>query len=229
MRNYFQDKKNILIAAILLIVVAVIILIIFSFKKDVVDNQPVESSKSFKGRIINDNIKIPDTTNVNNNEGEIVPRGEYSIKLQPQSETEQVFISKAKLTIKEAYVLAEKEADKWSGDQKLIFIKSNGALGLDGMASSWQLIYGSSQKEKGYEIIISADKIISTKEINSEVGGFDLPVGWYDSSMAIASLQNLPQFKDETISAISFYYSQPASSWAYGLANGQKTTSMWVK
>jgi hypothetical protein len=228
MKNYFKDKNNIIIAAITIFILIVIVLIIFSLRKSPFVNQN-NNSKVFKGQIINDIVKIPNTVLINNNEGEIVPRGEYNVKLQPKSETEQVFISNAKVTLKGAYTLTQTAANNWASDQKLIFIKSNGALGLDGLSSSWQVVYGSAQKKRAYEIIISADQIISQKEIKTESTGFDLPSNWYDSNEAIASLGHLPQFSADTISAISFYYSEPASSWAYGVATGEKTTSMWVK
>jgi hypothetical protein len=213
----------------IIFVIALIVVAIFLFKGGDNGVKKVINVKTFKGQIINDTIKIPNTVQISSNEGEIVPRGEYNIKLQPRFESEQVFISKAKLTLKEAYGLATVDAYKWAGDEKLVFIKSNGALGLDGRSSSWQLVYGSNEKNRNYEIIISEDKIVSAKELNSAVSGFDLPQNWYDSYEAIISLGALPQFKEETVSAISFYYSEAESSWAYGLANGDKTTAMWVK
>lgn len=228
MKNHFKDKKNIFIIAIILIILVVVVFIVLAFK----ENQPSEKSevdlKTFKGQIINDEIKIPNTTSITTNEGEVVSRGEFDIKLQPQSESEAAYISKAKLTLKDAYSLSQSEATSWASDAKLIFIKSNGALGIDGKASSWQIIYGSAQKKRGQEIIVAENNIISAKEISTESYGYDLPINWYDSSDAISSLQ-LPQFKDETISAISFYYSSANDSWAYGLANGTQTTAMWVK
>lgn len=227
MKNYFKDKKNILIVAIILIIIIVIILIVLTFKKNP-SNTPTFNTQTFKGVVINDNIKIPNTTSVTSNDGEVVPRGEYNIKLQPQSEADTVIITKAKLTLKEAYNLSIIEAVKWSSDTKLVFIKSNGALGLDGKSSSWQLVYGSADRQKGYEIIIGENQIISSKEVLSDSSGFDLPTNWYDSYEAIAAL-NLPQFSQDTISALSFYYSSANQSWAYGLANGEKTTSMWVQ
>ncbi|MFZ2310788.1 MAG: hypothetical protein WAW11_04580 [Patescibacteria group bacterium] len=227
MKNYFKDKKNILIIATILIIIIVIIFIVLAFKKNT-SSLPTFNTKTFKGVVINDNIKIPNTTEVTSNEGEVVPRGEYNIKLQPQSEADTVIITKAKLTLKEAHNLGITEAVKWSSDAKLVFIKSNGALGLDGKSSSWQLVYGSADRQKGYEIIMVENQIISAKEILSDSSGFDLPLNWYDSYEAIATL-NLPQFSQDTISAISFYYSGANQSWAYGLANGEKTTSMWVQ
>ena len=229
MNNYFKDKKNIAIGIIIILIIVAIIFVIFSFKKNKQNELTGFNLKTFKGQVISDVVKIPNTISINSNEGEIVLPGQYNVKLQPQSETEQVFISNAKLTLKFAYQLAVQDAIKWSPDQKLVFIKSNGALGLDGKASSWQLVFGSTQRERTYEIIISGDQVINTKEIDSAISGFDLPNNWYDSYEAIASLRNLPQFSSDTVSAISFYYSSANSSWAYGLANGEKTTSMWVK
>jgi hypothetical protein len=227
MKHYFKDKKNILIAVIALIIIVVIIFIVTLVLPKDPRSESIFNRETFTGQIIDDEIKIPETVEIASNEGEIVPRGLYNIKLQPQSESETVIITKAKLTLKEAYNLSLVEAEKWSNDAKLIFIKSNGALGLDGKASSWQLAYGSINKRAGYEIIIVSDKIVSAKEIKSDSSGFSLPANWYDSYEAIAAL-NLPQFSQDTISAISFYYSSANDSWAYGLANDQKTTSMWV-
>jgi len=229
--DYFKDKKNLIIAGIVILIIAVIVLAIFLFRKSGPSNMSIFDLKTFKGQIIDDVIKIPDTTSITNTEGEFVPRGEYNIKIRPQSEREEVYISKAKLTLKMAYDFVTPEVVKWADDQKLVFIKSNGALGLDGRSSSWRLVYTSKQKNMAYEVIISSDKIVSAKEINSVISGFDLPNNWYDSYEAIASLRNLSQFTDDTVSAISFYYSISEKSWAYGLAtdNDKKTTSMWVK
>jgi hypothetical protein len=229
MTKNLKNKKLIFISAAIILIIIILVIVLISIKKDKTPKAGVITPETFKGQIIDDVIKIPTTTQVMTNEGETVARGEYNVKLQPQSESDQVFITKAKLTLKEAYNITQAAANSWSFDAKLISIKSNGALGLDGKSSSWQLIFGSSQREATYEIILEADKIISQKEINSEVSGYELPLNWYDSNEAIASFRNLPQFNADTISAISFYYSFANESWAYGLANGDKTTSMWVK
>lgn len=231
MNNHLKNKRKLIIILAVILLLVFIVFIIKILKTNKSNNGQINDSQKFQGLIINDEIKIPDTSAITLNEGEVVPRGEYNVKIQPQSEAEQVIVAKAKLSLKEAYYLSKDKAINWASDQKLIFIKSNGALNLEGLSSSWQLVYGSKQKNKGYEIIIETDKIISEKEIESSARGFDLPVNWYDSGEAIASLSNLPQFNADTISAISFYYSQAANSWAYGLAtdNGKKTTSMWVK
>lgn len=231
MNAYSKNKKNIFGLLIILILLIIGFIIFIFLNKGKIKSNFSVNEPSFKGVVIDDLIKIPATSKISPNEGEIVLRGEYDVKLRPQSEKDQVYITKAKLTLREAYNLSSELAQSWSNDAKLIFIRSNGALGLDGKASSWQLAYGSVQKNRADEIIIEADKIISQREIPTQSFGYDLPVNWYDSSEAIASLLNLSQFSFETISAISFYYSSAAESWAYGLAIGQgeKTTSMWVK
>jgi hypothetical protein len=227
--NYFKDKKNIAILTLIILIILVTIFVIISFKKNTKSEVNNLVPKNFKGQVIDDNIHIPNTTVISNTDGEVVPRGEYSVKLQPQSETEQAYVLKAKLTLKEAYGLADIAAIKWAGDSKLVFIKSNGALGLDGRSSSWQIVFSSDQNKRAYEVIISADQIVSAKEVDSLIDGFDLPANWYDSYEAIASLRIDPQFAGDTISAISFYYSGAEKSWAYGIASGDKTTAMWVK
>lgn len=227
--KYLKNKNNILIVVGILIILIIIIFIFFYSKNNKVEKTGI-NLENFKGQIINDVIKIPETVTVSDNAGQFVPRGEYEIKVQPQTEKEMVLIVKAKLTIKEAYQLAVSQLENnWSKDALLVFIKSNGALGLDGKSSSWQLIFSSVTKNKSYEVIITEDKIINTKELNDFITGYHLPTNWYDSYEAIASLSNLPQFKEETISALSFYYDNLEKSWAYGLANGEQTTSMWVK
>lgn len=226
--NYLKDKKNLVIIGLIILIIVFIIFVILLSKNNQTNND-LGASKNFKGQIINDVVKIPETISINSNEGEIVPRGDYEIKIKPQTESEQVLITKAKFTLKEAYNKALPEVTKWSADQKLVFIKSNGALGLDGRSSSWQLVYNSPSLRRDYEIVIIEDQIVSQKELTSNVSGAEPPTNWYDSYEAIASLVTLPQFSDGTISALSFYYSNTDNSWAYGLANGDKTTSMWVK
>jgi hypothetical protein len=214
-----KNKKIIIIlAAIFLLALLSGILIFFLNGPKNKVNQRSGQPAEFKGLVINDNVKIPNTVSIADNEGEIVPRGEYNVKLQPQSEQEQVLITNAKLTLKEAYAAVASEVNFWAPDARLVFIKSNGAVGLDGRSSSWQLVFSSSEKGSAYEIITAADKIISQKEIASSARGHELPLNWYDSSEAIASLRYLPQFSADTISAISFYYSAANASWAYGLA-----------
>lgn len=231
MSKVIKNKRLTLVLVIIIVFILIAALVFFLVsRKNILDFSDYFSS-TFKGQIIEDSPVLPDTSVIAVNEGEFIPRGEYNIKLRPQSERDQVLIPKALLTLKESYGLAAPNIEQWAPDSKLIFIRSLGALGLDGKSSAWQIVCGSAAKKQGLEIIIQADKIISQKEIIVETSGFDLPQNWYDSNEAIASLQNLVQFYNDTISSISFYYSSAGASWAYGLATGQagKTTSMWVK
>lgn len=188
-------------------------------------------NSKFKGQIIEDSLVIPDTRKITASDGELIPRGAYNVKLRPQAEEEEVFIPKALLTLKQSYELTRPEAEQWASDVNLILVRSIGALNLDGQASAWQVVYGSKRKARGYEIIVQGDQVVSRKEVETKITGYDLPNNWYDSNEAIISLQNLAQFGHETVSSISFYYSLAARLWAYGLATGsaQETTSMWVK
>lgn len=216
----------------IIVLAALALLAVFLIFRSLVPGigRPV-SPKISQGQVINDTPIIPTSTQVTASEGEIVPRGQYDIKLQPRSEQEKVSVPQALLTLKQAYGLALPEAAKWSSDASLIFVRSLGALALDGKSSAWQAIYGSHQKGKGYEVIIQSDQITSQKEIKSALAGWPLPGNWYDSNEALSVLQNLASSGEETVSAISFYYSAPAKLWAYGLATGpgEKTTTIWVK
>ncbi|MFA5000347.1 MAG: hypothetical protein WC545_03235 [Patescibacteria group bacterium] len=228
-----KNKKIYLIAGGLALV-AILLLMLFIFRpfSDSKINRP---QKGFKGLVIEDNLVLPDTSQISVNDGEFISPGEYGVKLRPQSEQEEVFIPRAVLTLKQAYQLSEAAAREWSPDAALIFIKSLGALGLDGKASAWQLVFGSAGKKQGYEIIISVDEIISREEIETSEPGFALPENWYDSGEAINSLRNLVQFDRDFLSAISFYYSPAAKLWAYGLSTTRegepapRTTAMWVR
>ncbi len=232
MKKNLKYKKIIIGAIIAAVFLAAIIFIIilFTSHNNITTNNNQVREAAFLGIVINDDVKIPDTKNIAPNAGEIVARGDYAVKLQPTSEEEEVLVTKAKLTLKEAYSTAEASARAWSSDARLAFINSNGALGLDGRSSSWQIVFNSQRIASGYEIIITEDKIVSSKQVTSESEGNEPPVNWYDSNEAIASLSTMPQFSDEYLSALTFYYSVSAESWAYALAlTDNKTVSMWVK
>ena len=230
MNTFFKNKKNLLIIALAVLLLAIAFLIFRAFRGGISLNGN-NNQKTFQGKVILDQVKVPDTSKVSANSGEDIPKGEYNVKLQPKSEQDIVVITNAKLTLKDSYNLAVVNVANWASDQKLVFIKSNGAIGLDGKASSWQLVFNSAKKKKNYEVIIVEDKIFSEKEISSNAKGYDLPNNWYDDYDAIATFRNLPQFSEDTMSSISFYYDMSAKSWAYGLAtdNNTKVTAMWVK
>ncbi|MBI4993605.1 hypothetical protein HZC33_01425 [Candidatus Wolfebacteria bacterium] len=181
------------------------------------------------GVVVEENLVIPDTKKISLIESRIVTAGNFETTLMPKNDGEKIIVSGAVLTIKGSYEVSIVEAKKWANDAKLVFIKSLGAVNLEGKSSEWQAIFGSKEKKKGYEIIIQADKIVSQKEIESELGGFDLPQIWQDSGFAVAALQALPQFSDATISSITFYYSNDAQKWGYAFATSKGTTSMYAR
>ena len=72
-------------------------------------------------------------------------------------------VSKAVLTVKGSYNL-EARSGKWSSDAKLVFVKSLGAITLEGKSSQWQIVFMSKTKTgKGYEIIVQEDQVVSQK------------------------------------------------------------------
>jgi hypothetical protein len=118
---------------------------------------------------------IPDTKEITQNEGRVVTEGTYDTPLVPKNGGEQVVVSKAVLTVKGAYDLALSKAIEWAKDSKLVFIKSMGAITLDGKSSQWQVVFGSAVKKKGYEVIIQESTAVSNKEIETAEYGYALP------------------------------------------------------
>ena len=139
-------------------------------------------------------------------------------------------VSKAVLTIKGSYDLSLSEAQKWSSDAKLVFIKSLGAVTLEGKSSQWQLVFSSKTKlKKGYEIIIQADQIVSQKEIDSTAVGADIPKTWKDLGEVIKELQSHPLYQDATVSAVSFYLNPDNKKWYYALSTSKGVSSIVIE
>ena len=156
--------------------------------------------------MVEEKLVIPDTQKITGGEGRFVSEGLVAVPLVPKTESEKIMVSKAVLTIKGSYDLSLSEAQKWSSDAKLVFIKSLGAVTLEGKSSQWQLVFSSKTKlKKGYEIIIQADQIVSQKEIDSTAVGADIPKTWKDLGEVIKELQSHPLYQDATVSAVSFY------------------------
>ena len=225
-RIFFQNKKIIYVIIAIVIVLTIGIIYIF-------DLLPESLKKTIffgpKGTVIEENLVIPNTEKIAVVEGRFVSPGTYQTPLVPKSDAEEIIAPKAVYTARNGYDVSINEARKWSADAKLIFIKSLGAITLEGKSSQWQIVFGSKTKKKGYEIIIQADKVVSQKEIPSDSFGYDLPKNWYDSGEAIKSLQTMPQFSDAAVSSISFYYNTDGKNWGYGLATSRGTTSMPVR
>jgi hypothetical protein len=221
------NNKPIIILSIFIILVVGVAVVYFVFPEFGSKISRVVDLTPDKPKVIeNENLVIPNTQKITGGEARMVEKGSVEVPLVPKNEGEKVIVSKAVLTVKGSYELAKIEAGKWSNDAKLVFIKSLGAITLEGKSSQWQLAFSSALKPgKGYEVIIQGDQIVSKKEIDSTATGVDLPKNLKDSGAAIISLQELPQFSDATVSSIQLYYNLDAKAWFYSFATSVGTTS----
>ena len=185
-----------------------------------------------KARVIQEKLTIPDTTSFTGAEGRVVDQGSVAVALVPKSDAEKVIVPGAELSVKGSYDFAQPEASKWSSDVKLVFIKSLGAITLDGKSSQWQIAFSSKMKKsRGYEIIVQKNQIVSQKEIESAAIGEEVPANFAnrDSSWAIARLADIPQFQTASITAIVFSYNQDANGWDYIIPNSFGKTAIRVR
>ena len=185
-----------------------------------------------KARVIQEKLTIPNTTSFTGAEGRVVDQGGVAVALVPKSEAEKVIVPGAELSVKGSYDFAQPEASKWSSDVKLVFIKSLGAITLDGKSSQWQIAFSSkTKKNRGYEIIVQKNQIVSQKEIESAAIGEEVPANFAnrDSSWAIARLADIPQFQTASITAIVFSYNQDANGWDYIIPNSFGKTAIRVR
>lgn len=179
-----------------------------------------------KPKVIEEELTIPETQKITGGEGRFVNEGPVAVPLVPKTEAEKVVVSKAVLTVKGSYDLAVSEAKNWASDAKLVFVKSLGAVTLEGKSSQWQMAFSSKTKlSKGYEIIIQGDEIVSKKEIDSSAVGAILPTTFKDSGTAVVVLQELPQYSDASLSAISLYYNTDGKIWRYTLMTSKGSVS----
>lgn len=194
--------------------------------KGLMTREPSKIEKK-QPKIIQEELVIPETKEITAGRARVVEEGSVKVSLVPKDEGEKVIVAKAVLTVKGAYGLALVEAQKWAADAKLIFVKSLGAVTLEGKSSQWQVAFSStSKKDKGYEVIIQADQIASKKEIDSAAVGADVPANLSDSDTAIQILAEMPQFSDATISTINLYYNADGKIWRYALSTSRGTTSV---
>lgn len=191
-------------------------------------NAPTGTGTSEQAKVITENLALPDTTSVNPAAGSIVVEGTVAVPLVPESEGEKIIVPNAVLTVKGTVTLALPEAKKWAKDAKLVFVKSLGAVTLEGKSSQWQIMFDSQSMHKAYEIIVRASDIISRKEIDSSAQGGDVPTEWKDSDYPIRTLQTLPQFADATVSAISFAWNADGKLWRYNLSTSRGPTSTGI-
>ena len=189
---------------------------------------PEQIAKIPVKKIVTDEMYVPKTEKINYVQARLVEQKRLEVPIDPVNAAVEVIVNQAKFTIKDSYSLAVVNAQNWSPDAKLAFIKSLGTITSDGKSSEWQLVFESATKKINYEIIIWEDKIASEKEVAADVAGHDLPNNWYDSSGAIASLRDMPQFAGGTVSAINFFFNEDAKVWVYGLQTSLGGTSMHV-
>ena len=185
-----------------------------------------------KPKVIEEKLVIPETQKITGAEGRVVNEGSVAVPLVPENESEKVVVYKAVLTVKGSYNLAASEAQKWSSDAKLVFIKSLGAITLEGKSSQWQLAFSSViKKGKGYEVIIQGDQIVSKKEIESSAKGVDFPMNMLDSGEFVKKLQERPTFSDATLSSF-LLASTPESTdvkWWFSISTSKGTVTFEVK
>ncbi|MDP3902054.1 MAG: hypothetical protein Q8Q21_00515 [bacterium] len=188
------------------------------------------SSGGEKPKVINENLVIPDTKEISGNSGKVLEKGTMEIALSPKNDGEKVVVSKAVLTVIGAYELAKSEAQLWSSEAKLVFIKSLGAITLEGKSSQWQLVFSSDDKKgRGYEIIIQGGQIVSKKEVDSQNSGGDVPVVWKDLGEVIKELQSHPVYQDTTFSAVSFALNPDNNKWYYNLSTSKGMSAIVVE
>ncbi len=225
-----MNKK--IIIAIIIVLAITLTAIYFIFPNFFSKMSRVVNLSQEKPKVIEENLIIPQTQKITPQEGRIVEKGAVEVLFAPKTESEKVIVPKAILTVKGSYNLAVLEAQKWSADAIPVFVKSLGAITLDGKSSQWQLAFSSKLKsklKKGYEIIIQADQIVSKKEIDSTASGASLPAKWKDSGEVIDSLRQHPYFSDASVSSINFYYNLDDKKWGYAFATSKGTTSALVE
>lgn len=187
-----------------------------------------KSEESQKPKVIEEKLVIPKTEKIVGTAARVVQEGNVDVQLVPKSEGEKVIVPKAILTVKGGYTLALSEAEKWEATSKLVFVKSLGAVTLEGKSSQWQVAFASKTKKAGYEVIVQADKIVSKKEIALQALSAEVPKNWFDSDGVIKTLQGQPNFVDATVSAINFYYDTDSKTWMYAVSTSKGATSIAV-
>lgn len=220
-------QNKITIALIIVALIAAVGGALFFFSREKTISTREDAAAGAK--VISENLTLPHTVSVGAAEGRMVSAGAVAVPLAPANDGERVIVPNAVLTVKGVYALAQPEARKWSADAKLVFIKSLGAITLEGKSSQWQAVFDSEIRKKGYEIIARGGDIVSQKKIDSTAVGADLPKNWNDSDTAVKSLQELPQYGNASISAINFFYNTDAREWRYGFSTSIGSASMRLR
>ena len=223
-----MSQKNIVIILAVIIILVLGVLGLYLFNPKMFTFLQSESTKieRDKPKVIDDQLVVPDTKEVSMTQGRVSENGKVETALVPKNEGEKVVVTKAVFTVKGGQELALKDAQAWASDAKLVFVKSMGAITLDGKSSQWQIAFSSVAKKRGYEVIIYGDQAVSKKEVELVGQGAELPDVWNDSDIAVKTLQEMPQFSSASISSINFFYNADAKKWRYSIATSFGTTSV---
>lgn len=228
------NNKKITIVLITVVAVAGFAIVLYFFKPSVLNiiTKPIGIDATRPTVIENEILIIPDTQKITGAEGKAIEKGAVEVLLTPQNEGEKIVVPKAVLTVVGAYDAAKGEAEKWSGDALLVFIKSLGAVTLDGKSSQWQAVFSSTAKKgKGYEIIIQGDSIVSQKELDSFAKGVVFLVGMKDSGDFIKEMQSMPHLEGATISSM-LLSSKPESTdskWRFSISTSKGTATFQIR
>ena len=224
-----QKNKIILVAVLVIVSVG----LVYIFKPNLL-NVFTQQIGIDVGRpmVVDEKPIIIETTEIKSSDRFNVVDGNTQTPLVPKSDGDRVVVTKATFTVKGAYDFSKTEASQWSENAKLAYVKSLGAITLDGRSSQWQVIYVSSdkdKKDKGYEIVVFGDQILSKKEIDASFVGADITENIKDSDKAIVVLQELPQYSSATLSAINFYYNSDVKGWRYNLVTSSGAVTVPAK
>jgi hypothetical protein len=222
------NKTTIYIVAISIIVVAFGGVFYFTGLDFLPSGVSLPGAKE-KPQMVEERLVAPDTQEISGFEGRFVNDGAIKVPLVPKSEAEKVIVPQAVFTLKGAYEFALPKAMAWQAGAKLSFIKSLGAVTLDGKSSQWQVVFVSKKAGAAYEIIVQEDKIASMREFESGAAGADLPDHWMDSSGAIKIIQEMPQYSNASMSAVNFFYNFDAKEWRYGISTSAGVTSVRLR
>ncbi len=134
-----KNKKNIYIVGGILFVLIAFVVLYFT---GLIPSSVVKKFELKKGpQVIEENLVIPDTQKITGGEGKTIQNGNVNVPLVPKDDSQKMIVAKAVLTVKGVYELVKPEAEKWSADAKLAFIKSLGAITLEGKSSQWQIVF----------------------------------------------------------------------------------------
>lgn len=179
--------------------------------------------------VITENIVIPDTTTTRTSDARVASPDKYAVPLVPRTSGEEVVVPNAVLTLRGSYDLAIVDGEKWATDAKLVYIKSLGAVTLEGKSSTWQVVMGSRTKKMGYEVIIQGSSVLSQKEVDSKDFGGVIPETWKDLAVVIKELQSHPLYQNATISEVNFYYNIDNKKWYYAIATSKGMSSIGLE